>query len=260
MKGIRLCDDGDLEFTSKLCKENDLGIEIQGFYNPYIENKGELKNKYKEILPMISGGKSYHAPFWDLNLGTKIKELQDIMMNIYNEAYSIAKELDCTEMVIHSNYKPGTDWYSGWVKRSKEFLEKFLRDKDDSIIICIENQFEVDSELFINLMDEVNDSRVKICLDIGHANANSNMSVEKWIETLNNRIIYYHLHNNHGKQTIFGYNKDDEHLGINNGTIDIAKILKLTEQYTPNAIWNIECKVKYLEESVECLKNLGYIN
>ena len=260
MKEIRLCDDGKLEITSEIYKKNNLGIEIQGFYNPYIENKKEILEKYEKILSELKGGRSYHAPFWDLNLGTKIKELQEVMMKFYNEAYDIAKQLDCTEIVIHANYKPGTDWYDGWVNRAKTFLETFLKNKDDSITICIENQFESDSELFIKLIDEINDSRVKICLDIGHVNANSNMPIEEWIKTLNNRIAYYHLHNNHGKQAIFGYNKDDEHLAINKGTIDIEKTLKLAEQYSPDAIWNIECKVEYLEESVETLKNLGYIN
>ena len=257
---IRLCDDGELEVISELCNTNNLGIEIQGFYNPYIENKNELIEKYKRTLHKIKGGRSYHAPFWDLNLGTKIKELQKIMMDIYNEAYSIAKELNCTEIVIHSNYKPGTDWYDGWINRAKIFLETFLKDKDNSITICIENQFESDSELFIKLIDEINDSRVKICLDIGHAHANSNMPVEEWIKTLNGRIAYYHFHNNHGKQTVYGYNKDDEHLAINNGTIDICKILKLAEEYSPDAIWNLECKPEFLEESIICLKEMGYIH
>lgn len=51
MKEIRLCDDGDLDSTFKLCIENNLGIEIQGFYNPYIENKNELikKNVKNEV-------------------------------------------------------------------------------------------------------------------------------------------------------------------------------------------------------------------
>ena len=77
MKDIRLCDDGDITTTIDLCEENNLGIEIQGFYNPYIDNK--------------------------------------------NEAY----------------YK------------AKEFLNKFLEDKDNSITICIENQFESDSEFLL---------------------------------------------------------------------------------------------------------------
>lgn len=259
MKEIRLCDNGNIEQTFKLCEKNDLGIEIQGFSNPYIDNKNEVKAKYLENLIRINKGRSYHAPYWDLNLGTKIVELQEAMLKIHNDAYNIAKELGCTEMVIHSNYRPGTDWYDGWIKRAKDFLDKFLSDKDDSITICIENQFESDSELLLKLIDEINDDRVKICLDIGHANANSNMQVEEWIKTLKDRIIYYHLHNNHGKQTIVGYNKDDEHLGINNGTIDIEKVLKIAEEYTPNAIWNIESKVEYLEESIEYLRKLKYI-
>lgn len=259
MKEIRLCDDGNINETFELCQKNNLGVEIQGFYNPYIDKKDELLNLYKEIMPRITGGKSYHAPFWDLNLGTKIVELQEAMMKIYNEAYKIAKELNCTEMVIHSNYKPGTDWYDGWIKRAKTFLQAFLNDKDYSITICIENQFESDSELFIKLIDEVNDKRVKVCLDIGHAHANSNMSVEEWIKTLGNRIVYYHLHNNHGKQTILGYNKDDEHFGLDNGTIDVENVLKTAEKYTPDAIWNIECKVEFLQNSIDCLKELKYL-
>ena len=55
------------------------------------------------------------------------------------------------------------------------------------------------------------------------------MNVEEWIKILKNRIYYYHLHDNHGKQIIFGNNKDDEHLGTSNGTIDIEKILNLVE-------------------------------
>ena len=85
------------------------------------------------------------------------------------------------------------------------------------------------------------------------------MPVEEWIKALKDRIVYYHLHNNYGKQTVLGYNKDDEHLGLTNGTIDMEKVLALAEEYTPNAIWNIECKVDFLKESVEYLKKLNYI-
>ncbi len=260
MKEIRLCDRGNLKDTFELCLSNNLGIEVQSFSNPYLANKEELLCEYKEKLLLLKKGKSLHAPYWDLNLGTKIIGLQDLMFNIYNDAYDIAQKLGCSEMVIHGNYKPGTDWYKGWIERSKEFLIKFLSDKDDSITICVENQFETDSELFGLLIDAVNDDRVKVCLDIGHVNSNSNMTVENWIKTLNNKIAYYHLHNNHGKKTLIGYNDDDEHLGLDDGTIDVKNALKLAEEYTPNAIWNIECKVEFLQDSIKCLKKLKYIN
>ena len=49
MKEIRLCDDGELNLTSELCVKNNLGLEIQGFYNPYIENKQELIKEYDYV-------------------------------------------------------------------------------------------------------------------------------------------------------------------------------------------------------------------
>ena len=61
MKDIRLCDDGDLITTIDLCEENNLGIEVQGFSNPYIENKDQLKIKYLEIISCsILGFKSWN--------------------------------------------------------------------------------------------------------------------------------------------------------------------------------------------------------
>ena len=87
----------------------------------------------------------------------------------------------------------------------------------------------------MKIIDGVGDDSLKVCLDIGHAHANSIMPVEEWIETLGDRIAYYHLHNNHGKTNIPEYN-DDEHLGLNNGTINIESVLKKTEECSPNAI------------------------
>ena len=87
----------------------------------------------------------------------------------------------------------------------------------------------------MKIIDGVGDDSLKVCLDIVHAHANSIMSVEEWIETSGDRIAYYHLHNNHGKTNILEYN-DDEHLGLNNGTINIESVLKKTEECSPNAI------------------------
>lgn len=257
MKDIRLCDSAVLDVTSKLCIENNLGIELQAFHDPYCD-KDKLILEYKNILPNIKNSRSLHAPFWELNLGTKMKGVRQETMNMFNYAYSIAKELGCTEIVVHNGYIPGTSRISGWVNRSGEFWKEFFSDKDDSIVVCLENQFEEDSEIMMFEVDLVNDPRLKICLDIGHAHCNSKMSVEDWIKTLGDRIHYYHLHNNHGKQDIKGHN-NDEHLGLENGTIDIENVFKIAEEYTPNAIWNIETGVEYFEESIDALKRMGYI-
>ena len=258
MKEIRLCDDCQGEFTRDYCVKYGLGIEVQGFYDPYSRNHQKLQQEYQSILQTVPGGRSFHAPFWDLNLGSKMQGIKQETMNIFNAAYNTAKELGCTELIVHNGYIPGTSPYSKWVERAVAFWKEFFADKDSSITVCIENQFEIDSEILQMEIDAVNDPRLKVCLDTGHAHACSDMPVEEWISTLGDRIAYLHLHNNHGKQHKKGYN-DDEHLGLDNGTLDMTTVLKRLEHYAPQAIWAIECSPKYFDESLTYLKAIAFL-
>ena len=84
MKEIRLCDDASLDRVYTLCEHNNLGLEIQGFYNPALidtEESKRLLNEYKKALINFKGGKSLHAPFWDLNLGSKNAAIREATMN-----------------------------------------------------------------------------------------------------------------------------------------------------------------------------------
>lgn len=262
MKEIRLCDDAEVKIID-LCRVNNLGVEIQGFYNPSLIGSEETERlilDYKNALLNFPGGRSLHAPFWDLNLGSKNLSVRDATMSAFNYAYRVAKELGCTEIVVHNGFVPNTSFYEGWVRNAVSFWQEFFSDKDDSITMMIENQCEEDSEVIKREIDSVNDPRLKVCLDIGHAHANSNMSVDDWIKTLGDRIGYLHMHNNHGKVPGRPSYMNDEHLGLDDGTIDMEMICALLEENCPNAIWNIECKTSFLANSVDVLKKLGYLD
>ena len=262
MREIRLCDDCEKEYIHDLCNKNYLGIEIQGFYNPAMIgtiDSDNLVDEYINVFKDFQFGKSLHAPFWDLNLGSKNAAVREATMKAYNYAYDVAKRLGCTEVVVHNGFVPNTSYYEGWTKNAVRFWEEFFSDKDDSITMMIENQCEEDSTILQMEIDAVNDPRLKVCLDIGHAHANSKMSVEDWITSLGDRIGYLHLHDNHGVVEDRPSFLNDEHLGIGMGTINNEKVFELLEEYCPDAIWNIECKIKYIEESIEVLKNMDYI-
>lgn len=259
MREIRLCDDSQLESVAKLCVQNHLGIEIQAFHDPYLKNPDQLVQQYQKLLTDIPGCRSLHAPFWDLNLGTKMRGIRRETMEMFQYAYRMAQRLGCIELVVHNGYIPGTSFPAGWVHRAADFWQTFFQDKDDAITVCIENQFEEDGEIIQMEIDAVGDPRLKACLDIGHAHANSAASVQDWIRSLGERIHYFHLHNNHGKQPVRGYNSD-EHLGLADGTIPINDVLSLAERVCPNAVWAVECSADYLEESVDFLKKAGYLS
>lgn len=262
MREIRLCDDTELNKIYQLCEDNGLGVEIQGFYNPNaVESDEPIKvfYEYKHALEDFKGGKSLHAPIGDLNLGSNNKVVRETTMRVFNYAYNIARELGCTEMVVHNGYVPNTLFHEIWLSNAKTFWEEFFSDKDESITIMIENQNEEDSEILKREIDLVDDPRLKVCFDIGHAHANSNMPVEEWIISLGDRIGYVHLHNNHGKISGRLSYLNDEHLGLDMGTIDIEQTLELLEICCPDAIWNVECRLEYIRKSVETLGELGYL-
>ena len=147
--------------------------------------------------------------------------------------------------------------YSGYSPTNYRLLKKiekakeFFADKDDSITIMIENMLCLDSSVILEEIDAVNDKRLKVCLDIGHAHGNGDMSVYDWIKTLNKRIGYMHMHNNHGKTNIV---HNDEHNGFFDGTIDMKKIMRLVHKYCPKAILSIETGYKDAEEAILFLK------
>lgn len=252
MKELRLCDNGFFEYVLNLSNKYKLGIEVQSFYDPYIiEREPSIIQNHVIGLSEFQFGKSLHAPFWELNIGSKMRGVSQTTIEMFNFAYDIACTLGCTGVIVHNGYIPNTYEENGWINRATELWNDFLSDKKDNITFYIENQFELSSNLLCRLIDEVNSSKLKICLDIGHVNAHSNHSIKSWIERMNKRIGYVHMHNNNGLV--------DEHLGINNGTIPTIEVAKILEMYSPDAIWSIECNVDELEQSITFLKDNNII-
>jgi sugar phosphate isomerase/epimerase len=67
---------------------------------------------------------------------------------------------------------------------------------------------------------------------VGIKNNKENIEITDWIKKANEKIGFVHLHNNFGK--------NDDHNGLNNGNINMNEVCKALEQYSPNAIWEIE--------------------
>jgi sugar phosphate isomerase/epimerase len=249
MKRIVLCDHGDIKKTSKLCKENNLGVNVDGFCMPDSYEKdataiNEIIEAYKDI-----GIYSIHGPFCDLCFGSSDKLIQKTTAERFEYGYKILCALQCKNIILHNGYVPGTSFPQEWIKRGKIFWEDFLRNKDTETNFFIENYLEEKPEIITDLINTVNVNNLKICLDIGHLNIHSKIEITKWIENANENIGFVHLHNNYGE--------NDDHHGLNNGKINMKEICGALEQYCPNAVWAIE--TVELESSIEWLRKNGYI-
>ena len=251
MKSIVLCDNAELEQVLPLCEKYNRGIELQGFYNANkIDETPELLAMHKSILPP-NIEKHLHAPFWDLCLGSHNNKIAEITRYFFDYAYGVAEELGCSTITVHHGFVPNTSSPAKWIKRSVAFWDDYFNAHPGEIKICMENQLELNPDTLIGIIDMLQNNRLAVNLDVGHAHCASDLPVIEWIKLLNTRIKYVHLHQNSGTR--------DEHLGLRQGNMPMKAVLAALNEYEPDATWALESKTSALEESIEFLVECGYI-
>ena len=184
----------------------------------------------KEIRESGREGKKtiLHGPFTELTPAAIDSRAIDLMRERYISTISICKELNIRDLVLHDGYIPfiyQKEWHR---KRSVKFWREFAEEIPKDFSVYIENVFDDEPGLLCDIIDEIGDSRYKICLDIGHANAVGPGGIEdilNWLKVMGERIGHLHLHNNDGR--------GDNHGDINSGTMEIDKVLEGIRKYCP---------------------------
>ena len=207
----------------------------------------EIVSEADHYLPMIglsleSMMKSYdltysiHAPFNDINIASLNESVREMSVIELIKIMNMASELDIKTVTIH----PGlySMVVSGLEERSVMAAKRSLRTLDRmaqecGVRLCVENMpgFRFFLGQTAEQMSElIEGTNLPICLDIGHANTTGQLN--DIIDTLGNRIMNVHIHDNDGKQ--------DQHLTIGDGTVDFDDCLKRLSSYGGRYI--IECK------------------
>ncbi len=193
-----------------------------------------------------------HGPFTEIHPSAIDHRAREFAMRRLNEAYEVASALGINRMVVHTGWIPFIYFKEWYAKKGAEFWENFMKDKPDCFSIYIENVLEDEPYMLLNLMKNIENPGIKLCLDIGHANATTSaeIPVEKWIEVLAPYIGHFHLHNNDGT--------GDSHSAFEDGNMDMKKILEqISELCAPETTFTIEAR-----EAGACLEWLargGYI-
>ena len=150
----------------------------------------------KKYLMTEVGIPDYRADICTAFARGNIGKARSLAMDRFKESYNLAKMYHANRIIYHSGYYSNM-YYPIWFKeKSISFWREFFSSIDDAIMVCMENVFDDDPEVLINIIDEVNNPNFKICLDIGHANCYTKISVLDWIKRLNKRIGHFHIDNN----------------------------------------------------------------
>ena len=98
-------------------------------------------------------------------------------------------------------------------------------------------------------MENVNDPRMKMCMDIGHVSAYSQIPVMEWLEMFAPWIRHFHIHNNDGLV--------DSHQPLASGVIPMEEVLHRAIELCPEATFALE--LMETRTSVEWLKEKGFL-
>lgn len=216
-----------------LARRYGVGLEIAEYCTAshmdlaFAETHAALQNKLEGVPRRV-----LHAPFNELfpcAIDPKARELAAFR---YRQAIDLAKSYGAEKIVIHSGYAPNF-YYDCWFEEQGIlFWKAFLRDCRETLPICLENVLETQPEPLLHILEAVNDPRLRICFDVGHAHTYSRQPVEVWLEQFAPWIAHFHLHNNHRDW--------DSHNPLADGTLDMKELLCRAAALCPHATFTLE--------------------
>ncbi len=188
-----------------------------------------------------------HGPFTEIYPAAIDHKARELGMIRLNQAYCVALKLGVNKMVVHSGWLPFIYFKTWQAEKGAAFWRSFMEDKPQDFTICVENVLEDEPFMLLDLMKQTDDPRIRLCLDVGHANAmtEKSITVEKWIEILGPYISHFHLHNNDGT--------GDSHSAFDEGTMNMNSIFKTIDNFCPKSTTlTIEAR-----DCLACLNWLG---
>lgn len=231
----------------KLIEDETLRYEVLEFSSIHLNSDvpQEIVSWYKK-----SGiADSVHGAFIDVYPMSINFDVNEISRKKCENSCTQAKMIGAKNVVFHSTALPfcrqGLEKL--WAQDAADYYQ-FLAEKFN-LNILVENFNDVDFVPLKLMMGYVSDERVKICLDVAHANF-SRVPVKKWFEEIGDYIGYLHLSDNNGEW--------DDHIVLGSGTTDLEVAHRWWYKNGKDIPITIEMKnPEDTRESIKYLKQRG---
>ena len=214
-----------------LAQKEDLYYEALDFSTQPALIEGGLFEEYSGWYGSNGRTRSIHGFFIDVNPASGDPTFRRLSRDKCEKSCATAVALGAENVVFHSSCFPFLRgvYLDVWVRRCADFYKELV--EKYNVRLFIENSQDVNAEPIKALMKEINDSRIRVCLDIGHANY-SYIPVKQWFDELGEWIGYIHLSDNHGTY--------DDHIPLGEGTIDWDEANKLWRELDREVFITIE--------------------
>lgn len=220
--------------AAELARRYGLGVEITELaYAPMLDRPGmveTLRRKNEGIRSLW-----LHAPFAELCPCAIDPLVREVALRRYRQTLAAAQALGVCRMVVHGGFIPLVYFPEWYVEQSVQFWQEFLPEVPDGFTIALENVMEPGPQMLTDIVRQVDDPRLGLCLDVGHANTQvSAVPPLEWIALMAPWLRHVHLHNNQGAL--------DVHAGLAEGLIPMEEMLGALLRLCPGATWTIECQ------------------
>lgn len=187
-------------------------------------------SRVRESLKGISRS-IFHAPVNELFPCAVDEKARELAAYRYRQAMDLAKGYGSQKVVIHGGFTPWFYYPVWYVSQSIAFWKEFLKENPDGNIV-LENVLETTPDLIVDILEGVNDPRLRMCFDVGHINAYSYVPILDWLEVCAPWIGHIHINNNNGKE--------DRHSGLLDGNIPMKELLRKIDVLCPEATVTLE--------------------
>ena len=150
----------------------------------------------------------------------------------FEQALTLTQEYGGKKLILHGGFHPKLYYPCWYVEQSTLFWREFLEKHPGNYEICLENVLEEEPETLRSIVSQVNDPRLRLCLDVGHVNAYSPVDAAEWLRRCAPWISHFHLHNNNGTR--------DAHDPLFRGSIPMEELLTLAGELCPEATFTLE--------------------
>ena len=218
--------------AAELAKQYGFGVEIAEYCTAW-----NMDEKFDEVHPKVQEAiagipmRILHAPFNELFPCAIDPKARALAADRYRQAIGLARNYGATKVVIHGGYNARIYYPVWYVEQSSGFWKAFL-EEDPGVEIVLENVLEDEPGLLLDIVKGVDDTRLRLCLDIGHANAYTPVSPMDWLKACAPYLSHFHLHNNDGTQ--------DSHSALNCGSIPMDEFVQQAEALCPDATFTLE--------------------
>ena len=195
--------------------ENGINIEI-GFGADDLESSsagvvcgaiGRMREKGIRI--------TFHGPFWDLCSGSIDPGIRRVSVSRLGSLFDLVEKIRPEQVVCHTGFDPRhhRGHCRAWIENSLSTGRPFVRRAEIlRTPLVLENVWEEDPELHLELLEGIKSPWFGFCLDIGHQHSFSRTTLDKWLHATWPYLKEVHLHDNDGSF--------DTHFPVGSGTID----------------------------------------